>query len=139
MIRPFLPFITRAHRWVYLATRGWIGGWLPRMRFLLLGHIGRRSGTPYLTPILYVRDGNRLILAGSNAGQDRPPSWWFNLLAQPDATVQTGRSRFAVKARAAREDEAERLWALLQDSYRWFDSYRITADREIPIIVLEPI
>ena len=73
-IRHFLPFITRTHRWMYLTTRGWIGGWLPGMRFLLLGHVGRRSGTAYLTPILYIADGDRFILAGSNAGQDRPPA-----------------------------------------------------------------
>lgn len=138
-IRYFLPFITRTHRWMYLTTRGWIGGWLPGMRFLLLGHVGRRSGTAYLTPILYVADGDRFILAGSNAGQDRPPAWWLNLQARPDATVQAGRRRFAVKATTARDAEAERLWALLLGSNRWFDSYREATDREIPIIVLEPV
>ncbi|MCP5059997.1 MAG: nitroreductase family deazaflavin-dependent oxidoreductase [bacterium] len=138
-IRHFLPFITRAHRWMYLASRGWLGGWLPGMRFLLLGHVGRRSGTAYLTPILYVADGDRFILAGSNAGQDRPPAWWLNLQARPEATVQAGRRRLAVKATTARAEEAERLWALLLGSYRWFDSYREATDREIPIVILEPI
>ena len=133
-----LPFITRVHRFVYLASRGWVGGSLFGMRFLLLGHVGRRSGTRYLTPILYVRDGERFVFAGSNAGQDWHPAWWLNLRSRPDATVHAGRRRLKVKARQASGDEADDLWALLEGSYPWFDSYRTGTDREIPLVVLEP-
>lgn len=137
-IRHFLPFITRVHHFIYLTSGGWIGGWLFGMRFLLLGNIGRRSGAHYLTPILYVPDGERLVLVGSNAGQDRHPAWWLNLQAHPGTTVQAGRRRFAVTARQASGEEAPRLWALLQESYGWFESYREATDREIPLVVLDP-
>lgn len=137
-IRHFLPFITRAHRFVYLASGGWIGGSLFGMRFLLLGNVGRRSGSHHQTPILYVPDGERLVLAGSNAGQDRHPAWWLNLQEHPEATVQAGRHKFAVKARQASSEEAPRLWALLQESYGWFENYREATDREIPLVVLDP-
>lgn len=137
-IRHFLPFITRTHRQVYLITRGWIGGWLPGMRFLLLGHVGRRTGRAHLTPILYVPDGDRFILVGSNAGQEHHPAWCLNLQAHPQATVRAGRRHLPVKATVASGTEVERLWKVLGDSYGFFDRYREATDRELPIVVLEP-
>ena len=137
-IRHVLPLITAVHRWLYVHTRGWIGGSAIGFRFLLLEHIGRKTGIRRLTPILYVEDGDRFVLAASNAGQPRHPAWWLNLEARPESTVRVGRRTLAVKARLASDAELPRYWALLTESYRWFDQYRDVAGREIPVVVLEP-
>ena len=137
-IRHILPQITGVHRWLYVHTGGWIGASAIGFRFLLLEHVGRKTGQRRLTPILYVPDGERFVMAASNAGQDRHPAWWLNLQAQPEVTIRVGRRVIAVKARRASDAELARLWPLLTSSWRWFDEYSSATDREIPVVVLEP-
>jgi len=137
-IRWLIALITALHRFVYRTSGGWIGGWLPGQRFLLLTTVGRRSGQTRVMPLLYVRDGDRFVVVGSNGGDDRPPAWWLNLQAQPAAQVQAGRERQRVSARQARGAELDRLWARLEASYRYYADYRRRTSREIPVVVLEP-
>ena len=137
-MRHALPFMTPIHRWVYTRSGGRIGGTLGSLRFLMLEHTGRKSGELRRTPILYVPDAGRFVLAASNAGQDQHPAWWLNLEAKPEAVVRVGRERIAVNARRASGEEKERLWALLIDQFPGFAGYREETQRDIPIVVLEP-
>lgn len=137
-IRWLLALITRAHRAVYLATRGRLGARILHMRFLLLYHVGRRSGLERVTPLLYVSDEDRFVVAASNAGDARHPAWWLNLRAHPEARVIARGREIAVKARAATDAERARLWKELEQSYRFYRSYRERTEREIPVVVLEP-
>ena len=134
-----LPWISRVHRAVYRWTGGLVGGWLLGRRFLLLEHTGRKSGRRYCTPILYVADGERFVLAASNGGDSRHPAWWLNLQAQPQAHVQSGRRRVAVVASCAEADEAEWLWPVLTRAWPWFRNYRAATTRKIPVVVLSPV
>jgi deazaflavin-dependent oxidoreductase (nitroreductase family) len=136
-IRWLLALITALHRFVYRATGGWIGGGAFGKQFLLLSHTGRVSGQERTTPLLYVADGERWVVAASNAGDDRPPAWWLNLSARPEACIQVGRERVDVVASRASEPDSERLWTLLMASYAAFDRYRKGTRREIPLVVLE--
>lgn len=136
-IRWLLALITRVHRWVYRASGGRIGANLGGWRMLLLEHVGRRSGLPRITPLLYVEDGERFVVVASNAGDDRHPAWWLNLQARPEAGIQLGRDHLRVKARVATGPERERLWAKLRASYRYYDDYRERTQREIPVVILE--
>lgn len=136
-IRWLLALITALHRFVYRVTGGWIGGGAFGKQFLLLSHTGRVSGQVRTTPLLYVADGERWVIAASNAGDDRPPAWWLNLSARPEARIQVGRERVEVVARRVPEPDSERLWSLLMASYAAFDRYRQGTPREIPVVVLE--
>lgn len=136
-IRWLLALITRTHRFVYLGTGGRVGGKLLWMRMLLLEHVGRRSGRAYRTPLLYIEDAGRWIVAPSNAGDPRDPAWWLNLQARPEATIQLGRERIAVRWRKAHDAEDADLWSKLTQSYAFYPQYREKAGREIPIVVLE--
>lgn len=138
-IRHVLPFITNTHELVFRTTGGRIGSVLPGMRFLMLEHVGRRSGLRRSTPILCIEDGGRFVVVASNAGQDRHPAWWLNLQADPNVTIGFRRERIAATARRAEAREAERLWLLAGQSYRWFPDYREGTERDIPIVILEPI
>ena len=137
-IRWLIALITVLHRLVYQKTGGWIGGWLPGQRFLLLSTIGRRTGEVRTQPLLYVRDGKRFVVVGSNGGDDRAPAWWLNLQAWPEARVQAGREICAVRARAAQGVERDTLWVLLERSYKYYADYRRRTSREIPVVILEP-
>ncbi len=77
---------------------------------LLLTAIGRRSGEPRTVPVVYLADGERQIVIGSNAGHARTPAWSHNLQANPDAKVQIRGKRQLVRARVAAGEEREQLW-----------------------------
>jgi deazaflavin-dependent oxidoreductase (nitroreductase family) len=137
-LRWLLALITAVHRFVYQRSGGRVGGRLPGKRFLLLTTIGRRTGLPRVTPLLYIRDGDRFVVVGSNAGDDRPPAWWRNLQQRPAAQVQAGRQQHLVSAHQAHGAELDALWPRLESSYRYYADYRRRTTREIPVVVLEP-
>lgn len=138
-MRRTLAVITRLHRWIYLATAGRIGHRVGATTFLMVRNVGRKSGREFLTPLLYVADGNRFVIAASNAGDARTPAWWLNLEASPETFVHAGNRRLRVRARLASPDEAKRLWPRMMASYRWFEDYHAKAGRQIPLVLLEPI
>lgn len=137
-IRWLIALITRLQRALYLRTHGAIGARIGRKRFLLLTTVGRRTGRRRVTPLLYVQDGERFVVVASNGGDDRPPAWWLNLEAQPQARVQAGDAHHEVEARRAEGEELARLWPLLEASYSYYPKYRERTSREIPVVVLEP-
>jgi deazaflavin-dependent oxidoreductase (nitroreductase family) len=137
-VRWLIALITSVHRFLYRATGGWIGARAPGIRMLLLEHVGRRSGLRRVTPLLYVEHEGDLIVVASNAGDDRAPGWWYNLLAEPKVSLQVGRRRLEAVARPAAPEERQALWSLLDQSYRFYEDYRSRSSREIPIVILEP-
>jgi deazaflavin-dependent oxidoreductase (nitroreductase family) len=137
-VRWLLALITHVHRFLYTATDGRLGASALGFRFLLLETVGRQTGVRRQTPLLYLEDGGRFIVIGSNAGDDRTPAWWLNLQARPEAAVRVGRRRARVKARAASAEEREQLWPRLVAAYRWYDDYQHRTSRQIPIVLLEP-
>ena len=136
-IRWLIALITALHRFVYRASGGWIGGRLPGQRFLLLTTKGRRTGCARTMPLLYVPDGARFVVVGSNGGDDRPPAWWLNLQAEPAAEVQVDRAHHRVRARQAHGPELAALWTRLEQSYSYYADYRSRTSREIPVVILE--
>ena len=136
-VRWLLALITTVHRFLYRATGGRVGAKLAGQRMLLLEHVGRKTGRPRVTPLLYIEDGERLLLVASNAGDDRHPAWWLNLRERPEAVVQLGGSRVPVRARSAEGPERERLWPMLEACYPPYAEYRARTRREIPVVILE--
>ena len=123
---------------LYKLSRGRIGGRLGRAPILLLTTVGRRSGKTRTAPVLYMRDGDRLIVIGSNAGNERPPAWALNLEANAEAEVQVGGDRSQVRARIAEGSEREDLWRRMNEQFAGFDDYRARTARDIRVFVLEP-
>ena len=140
-IRWLLALITRLHTWLYRVTGGAIGHRIPIVdwRSLLLTHVGHKTGRAYTIPLLYVPDGERFVVVGSNAGDAKPPAWWRNLQARPDARAQVGAREHAVRARLTQGEERARLWAALVANYRDYARYerKTRGTRELPVIVLE--
>jgi deazaflavin-dependent oxidoreductase (nitroreductase family) len=138
-IRWLLALITAVHRFLYVSSGGRIGHRAPGYQFLLLGCRGRKSGREYVTPLLYVPDGDRYVVVGSNAGDPRDPGWWKNLRANPDAWVQVGRVHRTVRAREASPAEFAAIWPRVVSVYRSFERYKAHAGRPIPLVLLEPV
>src|SRR5262249_37095425 len=108
--------VPRAPPAVYRLSGGRLGGSLSGRPMLLLTTVGRRSGRERTLPLLYVEDGGRWVVVASNAGDERDPAWWLNLRARPEAAVQAGRERHAVRARRATPEEEARLWPRLLEA-----------------------
>ncbi len=106
---------------------------------LLLTTTGRRSGKPIVMPLIYGEaDGNYVIVA-SKGGAPQHPGWYLNLVAKPEVEVQILAKRLRVKARTATGAERARLWEKMAAIYPPYNPYQKKTDREIPVVVLEPL
>ncbi len=123
---------------LYRLSGGRIGGHVAKAPVLLLTTTGRRSGQQRTAPVVYLADGDRLVVIGSNAGHSRAPAWSLNLKANPDAEVEVGRDRRLVRARVAEGEERAELWRRHNDQYSGFDEYEARTDRDIALFVLDP-
>jgi deazaflavin-dependent oxidoreductase (nitroreductase family) len=130
--------MTKLNTALFRATRGRIGGRFGKADILLLHHVGARSGTARVAPLIYLPDGDDLVLVASKGGSDRNPAWFHNLKAHPDTEVELRRQRRHVHARVATEEERERLWPRLVEIWRPYDDYQSYTERRIPLVILEP-
>jgi deazaflavin-dependent oxidoreductase (nitroreductase family) len=133
---------TRPHVALYRISRGRLANHLPGLpaaRILLLDHTGAKTGLKRTSPVMYYRDGHRIAVAASQAGQPTHPAWFHNLKATPETTIQIGPETRPVRARVATDDERARLWpkfvAMCPDYEVW---QQLANPRQIPVVILEP-
>ncbi len=129
---------TGTHAFFYRLSGGKLGGTFRKSPVLLLNTTGRKTGEPRTTPLLYLKDGDNLILVASNGGAPKHPAWWLNLQAKPEAEVEIGRKKLQVNAKQADAEEHNRLWPLLVDMYSDYAEYQKKTTREIPVVILHP-
>jgi deazaflavin-dependent oxidoreductase (nitroreductase family) len=130
--------LSSLHRVLYRLTGGLIGRRLVRNDMLLLTTMGRSTGTAHTVPLLYLRDGENLVVIASFGGRDRHPAWYLNLVADPMVLAQVGGSQLALRARTASPEERAILWPRVVDAYDAYARYSGRTEREIPIVILEP-
>jgi len=135
--------LARAFLWLhvmlYRLTNGRIGGrFLGGTSILLLTTIGRRTGKRRTRPLVYVRDGERLVLCASNGGSPRHPAWYLNLQATGRAEIQVGPERLAVTTETAAASERSRLFPRFVQLYKGYAAYEQKTSREIPLVLLTP-
>ena len=104
---------------------------------LLLTTTGARSGQRRTTPMMYVSDGNRLLVIASNAGAPKHPAWYYNLLAHPRVTVEVGKETYDATAIVTEGAERQRLWTRIVEQYPFFADHQAKITRQIPVIALE--
>jgi deazaflavin-dependent oxidoreductase (nitroreductase family) len=134
----FANAVVNANVFLYRRSGGRMGARVKGAPVLLLDHIGRKSGRARTSPVLYLEDGQDLVVVGSRGGSDATPAWWLNLKANPETSVQIGTERRAVVARQATAEEKALLWPRLIEMYDDFARYQQRTDRDIPVIVLSP-
>lgn len=143
--RRFMKAMAAANVWIYRRSGGRLGrnwrfgiGFRNPVPICLLEHRGRLSGSKRTTPLVYLREGDRVVVAASNVGRAEDPQWLANLVADPDVVVQIGADRLPMRARVADADERDRLWPALVALYADYAQYQSWTDRVIPVVVLEP-
>jgi len=123
---------------LYRLSGGRVGGKVGRAPVLLLTTTGRKSGEPRTAPVVYLADGDNVVLINTNAGNAKIPAWSLNLKAKPEAEVEVGRRRYPVRARIAAGEEHADLWRKHVEQYAGFDDYKQQMEREPSVFVLEP-
>jgi F420H(2)-dependent quinone reductase len=108
-----------------------------RAPVLLLTTTGRRTGKARTVPLLYIRDGDRLVICNLNPGFERPNPWILNLRAGPHAQVQIGRGTTSMRARMASEDELDRYWPQLTQMWPAYQAFYAKGGKR-SVLVLEP-
>jgi deazaflavin-dependent oxidoreductase (nitroreductase family) len=121
----------------FRANEGRVSGRFEGAPLLLLTSTGAKSGEPRTTPVVYLPDGERLVIFASKAGAPTHPAWYLNLVANPMATVEVGSETLEVTASVATGEERERLYGQQEAVMPQFVEYAQKTTREIPVVVLE--
>jgi len=122
----------------FQANEGRVGGSFEVAPMILVHHRGARSGTERVNPLMYQKVDAGYAVFASKGGATTNPDWYYNLVANPETTVEVGTQTVPVRARAARGEERERIWEKQKRDYPGFAGYEKTANREIPVVILEP-
>ena len=122
----------------FRANDGKVGGSFEGAPVLLLTSTGARSGQRRTTPLMYMPDGERMVIFASKGGAPTNPAWYHNLRANPSATVEVGTDTVDVDAAVTSGEERERLFKRQAELYPQFAEYAEKTTREIPVLALSP-
>jgi deazaflavin-dependent oxidoreductase (nitroreductase family) len=123
----------------FRANEGRVGGHWQGRDLLLLTTRGRRSGREYTTPMVYTRDGERLLVYASQGGSPDHPDWYLNLVANPEVVVEVGADRYQARATPLEGEERDREFAAQTERSPQFGQYQAQTDRVIPVVALTRI
>jgi deazaflavin-dependent oxidoreductase (nitroreductase family) len=104
----------------------------------LLTTIGRKSGEARTVPLLYLTDGDDIVVVASQGGLPKNPAWYYNVRADPSVQIQIGSDSAAYTARIADDVGRAELWPRLVELYADFDTYAAWTDRVIPVVICSP-
>lgn len=135
----FIKWMSRLNTWLYRRNGGeGVGGTFQNIPVALLTTTGRKTGQPRVSPLYFLRDGDRVIVAASKGGAAQHPMWYLNLKADPQVRVQIKKEVLELAARDATDEERARYWPQLVAMYPSYDDYQSWTDRTIPIVVCAP-
>jgi deazaflavin-dependent oxidoreductase (nitroreductase family) len=123
----------------FRANEGRVGGMFEGMPVLLLHHVGARTGTARVNPLVYLADGGDYVVFASKGGAPENPAWYWNLKADPSTRIEVGPDTLAVRAREAGGAERERLFEAQKGAQPQFGEYERKTERTIPVMVLTPV
>ena len=121
----------------FRANAGKVGGPFEGATVLLLTTTGAKTGRRGTTPLVYSKEGDRLVIAASKAGAPTNPAWYHNLVAHPTVTVEVGTDSYEARAAVTAGAERDRLYAQHAKLNPGFAEYQKNTTRVIPIVTLE--
>ena len=123
----------------FRANGGKVSGYFAGMSLILLTTTGAKSGQTRVSPLAHITDGDRIIIIASKGGAPTNPDWYYNLLANPVATVELGSESFQVRASVVEEPERTNLYARVVEKMPGFGEYQSKTSRKIPLFALERV
>jgi deazaflavin-dependent oxidoreductase (nitroreductase family) len=122
----------------FRANGGKAGGMFEGMPLVLVHNVGAKSGKEYVTPLVYLADGDDVVIFASKGGAPENPGWYHNLKAEPNVSIEVGDKKLDALATEATGDERDRLYSAQEAAQPQFAEYATKTDRKIPVIVLSP-
>jgi deazaflavin-dependent oxidoreductase (nitroreductase family) len=120
----------------FRSNGGEVGGNFKGAPLLLLTTKGRRTGAARTSPVMYLADGDRLLVFASKGGAPSNPDWYRNLVADPEVTVEVGAETYRAQAHPVEGEERDRLYAEQARRYPGFAEYQASTDRVIPVVAI---
>jgi deazaflavin-dependent oxidoreductase (nitroreductase family) len=123
----------------FRANSGNVGREFAGSRLLLLLHSkGAKSGQERVNPLVYLPvDGGHAVFA-SKGGAPTNPDWYYNIMANPDVTIEVGTETMPARARVVEGEERERIWTEQKRRAAGFADYEKATNRTIPVVILQP-
>ena len=121
----------------FRANSGKVGGRYEGWDLLLLHTTGAKSGQPRVNPVVYTKDSERFVIIASKGGAPNNPAWYYNLIANPEVTLEVGEETFQARATSAEEPERTALFDWMAESYPFFTEYQRKTERVIPVVTIE--
>jgi len=132
--------VNAVHRPLFRLTKGKVAGKGLGMPVLVLTTTGAKSGAKrsvMLTSPLQL--GDSYVLVASRGGDDQNPAWLHNLRAHPGVEIEIDGRTQPMTARVADTAERADLWPRIVSDHSNYASYQSKTDREIPVVVLDPV
>jgi F420H(2)-dependent quinone reductase len=131
--------MSKVNVWIYQRSGGRLGAKWPLhgVAICLLTSQGRKSGKPRVAPLLYMEDGENIVVVASKGGLPHNPQWFYNIKAEPRVQLQIGRTIEDRIARVAEPEERAVLWEKLTKMYPDYADYQRWTERTIPVVILE--
>jgi len=120
----------------FRANHGKVGGGFDGAPMVLITTTGAKSGKERINPLVYLADGDRVVIFASKAGAPTSPDWYHNLVANPRVGVEIGDEKFSAEASEVNGEERDRLYAKQASIMPGFAEYQAKTDRVIPVVVL---
>ena len=137
--KPVIRTMSLVNTWIYRLSGGRIGGrWMHGEPILLLTTVGRKSGEKRTAPLVYLEDGPRVIIVGSQGGMAKDPLWVKNIDANPDVEIEMGSQKRQMRARRGSPVEKSHYWPALCKMNPDYGDYQARTVREIPVVILDP-
>jgi deazaflavin-dependent oxidoreductase (nitroreductase family) len=137
VVQAYMKLASPVDRFLVPASGGWLST-APGQNLAVIETVGAKSGKRRRTPVLYMRDGENVVIVASYGGSNKHPAWYFNLKANPRLRLWARKARGWYNAHMADTAERERLWPQLVEFYPGYGKYQTYTDREIQVFVLTP-
>lgn len=135
--RWILRTMTAMNVFLYRISGGKLGNQLMGRDICLITMKGARSGKTRIIPLMYVPFKEGLLLVASQGGAPKHPTWYHNLIANPDITVEVHGKTLTLKARPANAEEKQEIWPICTQYYPDYEDYRHRTDRDIPVFICQ--
>ena len=146
IVKRIIRWVSRTHVFIYRATGGILvyklraGSAFPwGLPVCLLTTTGRKSGKQRISPLLFLPEGDSVLIVASVGGLPKNPAWFHNIKANPEVKLQIRWRKRTMKARIATPEEREEYWPKLVAHYNDFASHQSWTKRTIPVVVLDPV
>jgi deazaflavin-dependent oxidoreductase (nitroreductase family) len=121
----------------FRANAGKVGGYFEGAPMILVHHVGARTGIERVSPLVYLPDGEDMVIAATKGGAPTHPDWYHNLKANPHITVEVGTDTFPVETTEVTGPERDELWRRLVELRPGFAEYEKKTDRVFPMFRLK--